>query len=736
MNNPNPVFIVGVFRSGTSLLCSLLNQNPQIALMYEFDIWNFPRPLLPLRFSRNWAERIEFYNQALSRHQMVSERDLRGLHRIRTPLDLYRAFGERKGAAVSGEKSPFYCDRLEQLHKQYPNAFFIIVWRPPVEIFRSVLKAGKTSRFFGKPGMLSRMIFQQEQLIRQTRRIEHKGARIFRVEYASVVDETEKVCRQVCDFLSVPFDNRMLHLNKADLSAIYKAPHHAYLRRGIVERQKYAEELVPPAIVEKLERYRQRWEAMQADWLKPTGTTGSKPGALELVYHTAAGKIWTWYDSLVRAGFEFFPLPWLRAYRLLKSWVVNPPSGAVDENTSILKDCQEHWPTILTATGLLGFVAMCQLHANPHLMFVLFYSIPCALLALVVNVRWATLFVLLGSFLMPMIQYDGDSDYRSTVVIVWNFISRFILMEAVVLTLGRIRQEFRALENQGQAVEVSKPHLTFSIITPSFRNSAWLKLCIASVANQHGVELEHIVQDSCSDDGTQDWLPRDPRVKAFIEKDAGMYDAVNRGYRRANGDILAYLNCDEQYLPGALAAVEKFFLANPEVEVLLAGSIVTDGDGNYVCHRHGMVPNPHHIWYRFPALTSSIFIRRSVIEKRGIFFDTQWRDLGDFHWMLELLRQRVPMADDPMFTSAFADTGDNMNLKPNAVREKAATDKMIPARVRLGKPLWILNHRLRRILHGHFSLEKTSYAIYTKTSPDQRVTIDVPHPTAIWWSRL
>jgi len=276
----------------------------------------------------------------------------------------------------------------------------------------------------------------------------------------------------------------------------------------------------------------------------------------------------------------------------------------------------------------------------------------------------------------------------------------------------------------------------FSIITPSFRNSAWLKLCLASVADQAGVELEHIVQDSCSDDGTQDWLPHDPRVKAFIEKDAGMYDAVNRGYRRATGDILAYLNCDEQYLPGALAAVEKFFTANPKVEVLLAGSIVTDGTGNYLCHRHGMVPNSRHIWYRFPALTSSIFIRRRVISERGIFFDTKWRDLGDFHWVLALLQAGVLIADDPMFTSVFADTGENMNLKPNAVREMAETRALIPAWMRPLKPLWILSHRLRRLTHGHFSLKPTRYAIYTQASPDQRVTVDVPHPTPIWWNRL
>jgi glycosyltransferase involved in cell wall biosynthesis len=277
--------------------------------------------------------------------------------------------------------------------------------------------------------------------------------------------------------------------------------------------------------------------------------------------------------------------------------------------------------------------------------------------------------------------------------------------------------------------------MKFSIVTPSFRNSNWLKMCIASVADQ-GVELEHIVQDSCSDDGTQDWLPRDPRVKAFIEKDNGMYDAVNRGYRRATGDILAYLNCDEQYLPGGLAAVEKFFADHPQVEVALAGSIVTDGDGKYLCHRHSMVPSPQHIWFRFPVLTSSIFIRRKVIHERGLYFDTKWRDLGDFHWVSALMKARVPIAVCDTFTSVFADTGENMNLKPNAIREKKETAALMPLWVRSLKQLWILNHRLRRLRAGHFNLPPTSFAIYTKQSLDRRITIDVPKPTAVWWNRL
>jgi len=278
--------------------------------------------------------------------------------------------------------------------------------------------------------------------------------------------------------------------------------------------------------------------------------------------------------------------------------------------------------------------------------------------------------------------------------------------------------------------------VTFSIITPSFRSSHWLKLCIASVADQQNAEWEHIVQDSCSDDGTQDWLPADQRVRAFIEKDAGMYDAVNRGYRRAQGDILAYLNCDEQYLPGALAAVRKFFEKHPRVEVALAGTLVTDGQGRYLCHRHSLVPHPRHIWYRFPVLTSSVFLRRRVIHERGIFFDTRWRDLGDIHWIMALMKNRVPMAVCDQFTSVFADTGENMNLKPNAIREKAETAAMMPRWVDLLKPVWIGHHRLRRLMAGHFSLKPMSYSIYTLESPDRRVSFDVAKPTGVWWNRI
>lgn len=277
--------------------------------------------------------------------------------------------------------------------------------------------------------------------------------------------------------------------------------------------------------------------------------------------------------------------------------------------------------------------------------------------------------------------------------------------------------------------------MQFSIITPSFRNSDWLKLCIASVADQQGVEFEHIVQDSCSDDDTKNWLPQDGRVKAYIEKDEGMYDAVNRGFRRSTGEILAYLNCDEQYLPGALKAVYDFFEANPDVDVVLPITVVTNPQGEYICHRYSLVPWSHHLWVRFNVTTCSMFIRRRVIDDMNLYFDTQWLDLGDSFWIMEAVRRGVRFATLRAFSSAFTETGDNMNFKPNAVREKAIKREMTPTWIKMMRQFIIYHHRLRMLASGAFFQKPFSYSVYTHPDLSQRKTFDVPRPTGLWHGR-
>lgn len=277
--------------------------------------------------------------------------------------------------------------------------------------------------------------------------------------------------------------------------------------------------------------------------------------------------------------------------------------------------------------------------------------------------------------------------------------------------------------------------MAISIVTPSFRNSNWLKLCIASVADQRGVEVEHIVQDACSDDGTQEWLPKDGRVRVFIEKDQGMYDAINRGFRRAGGDILAYLNCDEQYLPGALKAAQDYFAAHPQVEALGADTVVTDAQGNYICSRYSLRPLRHEIWVRFPILTSAFFVRRGVVEQMGIGFDTQWRGLGDFFWVEAMVRRGVRFGVLPRFTSIFTETGANMCLKPNAVREGQKKRDMTPRWIRRLGPAFVLKYRCRLAWRGAMRRRPFDYWLYTLASTEQRVKRSALQPTSFWSGR-
>lgn len=274
--------------------------------------------------------------------------------------------------------------------------------------------------------------------------------------------------------------------------------------------------------------------------------------------------------------------------------------------------------------------------------------------------------------------------------------------------------------------------MKFSIVTPSFRQSSWLRLCVASVADQEGVEREHIVQDAESDDGTQEWLRGDSRVRAFIEKDAGMYDAVNRGFARATGDVLAYLNCDEQYLPGTLRAVAEFFAARPEADVCLADFVVTDASGGYVASRLALVPRLPSMWIRFSAGTCAMFIRRRVVEDPGLKFDPQWRALSDMFWLAEACARGVRFGVLRRFTSVFTETGANLGLDPVVRREREEKVRRTPRWVRALAPLFIAQHGLRMMGSGAFTQRPFDYSLYTLANPEQRMTIHVPRPTARW----
>ena len=154
--------------------------------------------------------------------------------------------------------------------------------------------------------------------------------------------------------------------------------------------------------------------------------------------------------------------------------------------------------------------------------------------------------------------------------------------------------------------------ITISVVTPSYKQPEWLRLCAASLADQKGagLKVEHIIQDSLSGPEVAQAVKRFSTAQFISEKDSGMYDAINRGWARANGDILAWLNCDEQYLPGTLATVADYFRTHPETEVLFGDAIIVDAKGDYICSRQVLKPQLYHTWTcHLNTFSCSMFLR-------------------------------------------------------------------------------------------------------------------------------
>jgi glycosyltransferase involved in cell wall biosynthesis len=231
-----------------------------------------------------------------------------------------------------------------------------------------------------------------------------------------------------------------------------------------------------------------------------------------------------------------------------------------------------------------------------------------------------------------------------------------------------------------------------SIVTASYNQLSWLKLCAASIADQEGVSYEHIVQDAQTGPELEDWIRQNTAAQLYVERDAGMYDAINRGLRRAKGEICAYLNCDEQYLPGTLLRVADYFDQHPEVDVVFGDAILADQDLNPVSYRRVMVPERWHTLLRpLNVLTCSTFFRRKVVDD-GALFDPSWKIIGDKAWLIGLLDHGYRMAalNEPL--SVFALTGFNLSQHRHRDTEKERWEKDFSAPFHFIGPFVRLHH--------------------------------------------
>jgi len=200
--------------------------------------------------------------------------------------------------------------------------------------------------------------------------------------------------------------------------------------------------------------------------------------------------------------------------------------------------------------------------------------------------------------------------------------------------------------------EPSLAPLTFSIVTPSLNQGAFLEECILSVKDQLEADSEHIVVDGSSSDETVAVLKRHSHLKWISEPDSGQADALNKAIRMSSGEIIGWLNADDAYLPHTLETVRRFFAKHPDVAMAYGYVYVTDARSRRIRKRYSpdfdfglLVRNGD--CYAQPTF----FFRRSVIDEIGYFDPTQ-RWTMDYEFILRV-GQRFRVAKIPRCLGTF-----------------------------------------------------------------------------------
>jgi len=179
-----------------------------------------------------------------------------------------------------------------------------------------------------------------------------------------------------------------------------------------------------------------------------------------------------------------------------------------------------------------------------------------------------------------------------------------------------------------------------SIITPSFNQARYLEATIQSVLSQDYARIEYFVVDGASTDGSVEIIRKyADRLSGWVsEKDHGQAEAINKGLARARGEIIAWLNSDDYYLPNTVSAAVKVFEENPEVVMVYGDMLAVD--------EHGQTTNI--LKYKQYSLEDllcfqiigqpSVFFRRAALEKAG-HLDATFHFLLDHHLWIRIARQ-------------------------------------------------------------------------------------------------
>ena len=215
-----------------------------------------------------------------------------------------------------------------------------------------------------------------------------------------------------------------------------------------------------------------------------------------------------------------------------------------------------------------------------------------------------------------------------------------------------------------------------SVVTPSFNQARFIERTLDSVRHQVGAEVEHLVFDGGSGDGTVDILGRcGPGVAWTSARDDGQADAVNQGFRAATGDVIGWLNSDDVYRPGAIARVVEYFAGHPDVDVVYGKADLIDADdhalGSYPTEPWNLERLKDVCYICQPAL----FMRREVVRRHGAL-DGRLHYCMDYEYWLRLGRAGVRFAYLPETLAASRMYETNKTLGSRVAVHREINDMM------------------------------------------------------------
>lgn len=226
------------------------------------------------------------------------------------------------------------------------------------------------------------------------------------------------------------------------------------------------------------------------------------------------------------------------------------------------------------------------------------------------------------------------------------------------IRLGVLRQyPPRPLDLRGHVNDApdSQSLPVISLITPSFNQGRFLERTLRSVLEQRYPRLEYIVQDGGSTDESGLILEHYRGLLTHCEStsDQGQADAINRGFRHARGEILAYLNSDDILLPGTLAYVASFFASHPQVDVVYGHRILIDAQDREI-GRWVLPPHDDSVltWTDYVP-QETLFWRRSIWEKTGSRLDEWFEYALDWELLLRFRQAGARFTRLPRFLAAF-----------------------------------------------------------------------------------